>query len=164
MIFLTTGTQLPFDRLVSTVDAWAARSEIQGFAQIGTSSVIPAHLQHARFISQADFEARIKAASCIISHAGMGTIISALTYGKPAILMPRRFSLGEHRNDHQLATARKLANREFLRFIDDADELDAAYHDLVSRKPKANPLPPYADAKFINGLRGLIFGAEGKPV
>ncbi|WP_459062415.1 glycosyltransferase [Stenotrophomonas sp. PSU-St15] len=160
MIFLTTGTQLPFDRLVSIVDAWAARSGIQGFAQIGTSSYIPTTLKHQRFISQANFEERIRACSCIISHAGMGTIISALTYGKPAILMPRRFALGEHRNDHQLATARKLADRPFLRFIQEADELDAAYHELVSSAPLGEVLPPHADARFINGLRDLIFGND----
>jgi len=158
VIFLTTGTQLPFDRLVSTVDTWAARTGIQGFAQIGTSSYVPTALQHQRFISQVSFEEHVNACSCIISHAGMGTIITALTYGKPAILMPRRFALGEHRNDHQLATARKLADRPFLRFIQEADELDAAYQELVSSAPVGEALSPHADVQFISGLRSLIFG------
>lgn len=162
MIFLTTGTQLPFDRLVGMVDAWAARSVIQGFAQIGTSTYIPTTLQYERFITPGEFETRVNACSCIISHAGMGTIISALTYGKPAILMPRRFDFGEHRNDHQLATARKLADRPFLRFIQDVDELDAAYRDLVSKAPEAKPLPAFADQGFIDGLRDLIFGMDGR--
>ena len=157
MIFLTTGTQLPFVRLVSTVDAWAARTGIQGFAQIGTSPYVPTTLRYARFISQADFEVRIRACSCIISHAGMGTIISALTYGKPAILMPRRFALGEHRNDHQLATARKLSDRPYLRFIQEPHELDSAYRDLVAGGPHGEPLPAHADAQFIASLRALIF-------
>ena len=47
-------------------------------------------------------------ASLIISHAGMGTILSALQKDKPIIVFPRIAALGEHRNEHQLATARKL--------------------------------------------------------
>ncbi|UNK42220.1 hypothetical protein MNO14_14940 [Luteimonas sp. S4-F44] len=158
MIFLTTGTQLPFDRLVRTADEWALERGIEGFAQIGNSSHVPTALTYERFITQHEFEERIKMCTCIVSHAGMGTIILALTYGKPAILMPRRFSLGEHRNDHQLATARKLADRPFLRFIQEADELDAAYRDLTSGVNLGERISPYADERLIRNLRGLIFG------
>jgi hypothetical protein len=38
----------------------------------------------------------------------MGSIITALELGKPIVVMPRRAELGEHRNDHQMATARSL--------------------------------------------------------
>jgi UDP-N-acetylglucosamine transferase subunit ALG13 len=38
----------------------------------------------------------------------MGSILTALKYKKPILIMPRRASLGEHRNDHQIATAKWL--------------------------------------------------------
>ena len=44
------------------------------------------------------------AAAAIVAHAGMGTILTALETGKRLLVMPRRAALGEHRNDHQLAT------------------------------------------------------------
>ena len=47
----------------------------------------------------------------MISHAGMGSIITALELGKRIIVMPRRANLGEHRNDHQLATAKRLSEQ-----------------------------------------------------
>ena len=38
----------------------------------------------------------------------MGTILSALQLHKPIIIFPRIAALGEHRNEHQLATAEKF--------------------------------------------------------
>ncbi len=51
----------------------------------------------------------MQAATAIVAHAGMGTILTALEMGKPLLVMPRRAALGEHRNDHQLATASRFA-------------------------------------------------------
>ena len=39
------------------------------------------------------------------------SIITALELGKRIIVMPRQASLGEHRNDHQVATAKKFAQQ-----------------------------------------------------
>ena len=49
------------------------------------------------------------AADAVVAHAGIGTILGALELGKPTVVMPRRAALGEHRNDHQLATARRFS-------------------------------------------------------
>jgi UDP-N-acetylglucosamine transferase subunit ALG13 len=38
----------------------------------------------------------------------MGTILSALQKDKPIIVFPRIAAMGEQRNEHQLATARKF--------------------------------------------------------
>ena len=37
--------------------------------------------------------------------------ISAMTHARPILIMPRQAALGEHRNDHQLATADRLKDR-----------------------------------------------------
>ena len=48
MIFVTVGTQLPFDRLVRAVDAWAAEHpQVDVFGQIGPASFRPKHFAHA---------------------------------------------------------------------------------------------------------------------
>ena len=41
----------------------------------------------------------------------MGSIITALELGKRIIVMPRRADLGEHRSDHQVATAKRFAEQ-----------------------------------------------------
>jgi len=111
MIFLTLGTQLPFDRLVAALDAWCAQSGCGGqvVAQIpdpGPGGHRPRHFTATRWMAPAEYAATARAATVIVSHAGMGTIITALDLARPLIVMPRRADLGEHRNDHQIATAR----------------------------------------------------------
>ncbi|MFT5049183.1 MAG: UDP-N-acetylglucosamine transferase subunit ALG13 [Chlamydiales bacterium] len=109
MIFLTIGTQMAFDRLVECVDGWAAgRPDVRVFAQIGDSALSPEHIEARGFISPQEYAEHMREASVVIAHAGLGSIISALENGKPIIVLPRRAEMGEHRNDHQLATARRF--------------------------------------------------------
>lgn len=110
MIFATVGTQGQFDRLIRTIDQWAcANGRTDIVAQTGPSNYRPQHIRTEQFIDATEFRQRVEAASLVISHAGMGSIITALELGKRIIVMPRRASFGEHRNDHQLATARRFA-------------------------------------------------------
>lgn len=102
MIFVTVGTQFPFDRLIRYVDEWASQHQVNGMAQIAEGMYTPQHLQWQRFMTTAAFNQHLQAASLIISHAGMGNIITALEQHKPIIVMNRQHALGEHRNDHQL--------------------------------------------------------------
>jgi UDP-N-acetylglucosamine transferase subunit ALG13 len=109
MIFVTVGTQLPFDRMIRAIDWWAGQHrEEKVFAQIGPSQYRPCNLEFASFLDADECLARVESAKVIVAHAGMGSIITALEFGKPIIVMPRRADRNEHRNDHQLATARGL--------------------------------------------------------
>lgn len=101
MIFVAVGTQFPFDRLIQCVDEWAAEHNIPAHAQIATGQYTPQHASWDRFMTTDDFNAHLQQATLIISHAGMGNIITALENSKPIIVMNRQHKLGEHRNDHQ---------------------------------------------------------------
>lgn len=125
MIFVTVGGQLPFDRLVHTVDQWARRLQREDvFAQVGKSSNPPDYIQWKRFLSPPDFQSKAREAQVIIAHAGMGSILTALEFGKPIVVMPRRAHLGEHRNDHQWATVKHLGRGVDISVAADEDELD----------------------------------------
>lgn len=124
MIFVTVGTQLQFDRLIRTVDEWAgARARNDVFAQIGPSNHHVKHIRSERLIEPTEFRNCVEAASVVIAHAGMGSIITALELGKRIIVMPRRASLGEHRNDHQIATAKRFAAQGCIEVAFDEKEL-----------------------------------------
>lgn len=127
MIFITIGTQLPFDRLIRAVDHWAqSRGRQDLFAQVGEEAgYLPKRFAWARSLSAQQFRERLDEASVIVAHAGIGTILSGLELGKPVIVMPRRASLGEHRNEHQAATVDRFARMELVRVVQDADELSA---------------------------------------
>ena len=118
MIFLTTGTQLPFDRLVHALDEWAGRHpEAHVFGQIGATGYIPKHFEWERSISPTHFEARISACETVVAHAGMGTIISGIEWGKRVVVMPRLAAFHEQRNDHQLATVERLEHLQGLKVV-----------------------------------------------
>ncbi len=70
-----------------------------------------------------EFASRVEWADVIVAHAGMGTIISALVAGKPIVVLPRSGGLKETRNDHQVATAERFADREGLKAVRDVADL-----------------------------------------
>ncbi|MEL7547711.1 MAG: glycosyltransferase [Pseudomonadota bacterium] len=111
MIFATVGTQLPFDRLVGALDQQAGQSSEEFIIQTGPSRL---KLEYATGFKQLDperFERFVEGARLLVAHAGIGSLLTASAYGKPLIIVPRRKSLGEHRNEHQLATARQFQQR-----------------------------------------------------
>ena len=44
----------------------------------------------------------------MVAHAGTGSILTALDGGVPVIVVPRDDKRGEHRDDHQIQTARQM--------------------------------------------------------
>lgn len=124
MIFATMGTQIPFDRFLRMLDQVAPllKGE-QIIAQTIPGHYKPANFETVGLIGPELFTRYIESARIIVSHAGMGTIINALTAHKHIVVVPRMASLGEHRNDHQLATARRLGEMGFVHVANDATQL-----------------------------------------
>lgn len=108
MIFVTTGTQLPFDRLIRIIDELAPQLNEEVIAQVYKCGFTPKNIKTVDFIAPDEFDILFDRARLIVSHAGMGTILSALQKDKPIIVFPRIAALGEHRNEHQMAMARKI--------------------------------------------------------
>ncbi|MCK5830864.1 MAG: glycosyl transferase family 28 [Methylococcales bacterium] len=136
MIFVTVGSQLPFDRLIKTIDQWAETNYIgqKIFAQIGKSGYTPKNIDFSQTISPDNYNEHFTNADLIIAHAGMGTIISALEHGKLLIILPRLACNGEHRNDHQLATSKHFSNFENIYVVNNENELLLTINNLVNQK------------------------------
>lgn len=155
MIFVTVGTQLPFDRMIEAVDDWAGGAATRDvFAQIGPSDYKPRHIEHTSFIAPAECRERMAAAQLVVAHAGMGSILSALELGTPVLVMPRLASLGEHRNEHQLATAKRMGELGHVTVADDEralvrllDRFDADATDAIG---------PYASPRLLSALSDFI--------
>lgn len=150
MIFVTVGGQLPFDRLVGLVDAWAERTgRPDVFAQIGPGGHPPRHLAWQELLTPAECRQRMLEAEAIVGHAGMGTILTALDLGRPLVVMPRLARHGEHRNDHQIGTARCFAESGEVRVAFDEGELHDALDHLkelpVPRAGGHRPAPGLLD-------------------
>jgi len=157
VIFVTVGTQLAFDRLIAAVDDWVGREPGRAaFAQIGPGEYVPRNMEHARFVAPDECRRRMQAADAIVAHAGMGTILGALELGCPLLVMPRQAALGEHRNDHQLATARRLSELGNLHVAADEAELALALDRLTAAASANERIGPYASDRLINALSSFI--------
>ncbi|WP_169140505.1 glycosyltransferase [Aromatoleum toluolicum] len=156
MIFVTVGTQLAFNRLVEAVDKWAeANSDVEVFGQIGPSGLQPRAMTHADFLPPAKADELMRQADLIVSHAGMGSILTALRYQRPILIMPRKAGLGEHRNDHQFATARWLDGRPGVSVAWSEDEV-AARLDERHRLSVGPQLAEFASGQLIERLDAYI--------
>ncbi len=158
MIFVTVGTQLPFDRLVRAVDSLAPGLGRRVFAQTSEGGFEPAHIEWRPFIRPMEVDAFFREADVVVAHAGIGTILTARKYGKPLIVMPRRAGLGEHRNDHQLATVKGLEGRRGIYVAQDETMLE----DLLSRPlegPEDPSTPNPARERLLRHVDGIIVRA-----
>ena len=158
MIFLTVGTQFPFDRLVKAVDKAAGTN---GFdekivAQIGESTYCPKNFEAAPSVEKDVFDQHFSEADSIISHAGMGTITMALDHRKPLLVVPRLKKYGEVVNDHQLAIAKKFEQLGYLLVAYNAEDVSVKMKKLKTFVPQERqPCPDIVAeriSKFLNGL------------
>lgn len=157
MIYVTVGTQLPFDRLVKIVEEWATANRVPMVAQVGPSKLSFTWADARPFFSPIEAHNHLKGADFVVGHAGMGTILSALELGRPLIIFPRRFALGEHRNDHQMATARKFVGYPGVNVAFDEFEL----RELLSRGLNGlgeggQRVSKFANDGFISELKKML--------
>lgn len=158
MIFVTVGAQMPFDRLVISLDKWAGdngRNDV--FAQIGQSEYQPSNMQWTKFLQLDEFKCKYEAAKVIVAHAGTGSIITALRLGKPILIMPRRASLRETRNDHQIATAEQFRHFDSVEVAWDERELVAKLED-INNWHGSQRIESYASGELVNAIREFIDG------
>ncbi|MDX2132716.1 MAG: glycosyltransferase [Planctomycetota bacterium] len=156
MILVVVGTQLPFDRMTRAVDDWCGRTAQRDvFAQIGPTKWRPKHMQFAEFLDPAEYRRRFVESTLLVAHAGMGSIIDALTAAKPIVIMPRRAALGEHRNDHQLATVSRFSRYPGVYAASDENALPRIL-DEARVLTAGSAVGPHASPQLVERLRSFI--------
>lgn len=140
MILVTVGMQLGFDRLITAMDTIAPSLGMEVIAQTGKGNYAPKNMTAHQSIAPAEFEELVQKSRLIVSHAGIGTVLTAQRFATPIVLFPRRFDHGEHRNDHQVATVRNLAGRSgLLVAMDEADLAPTIAKGLATKGQSAEP-------------------------
>lgn len=156
MILVTVGTQLPFDRMMMWLDNWAEQNpDVEFYCQIGPGHYKPKHAKYARYLPPQQLNDLVLASEVIVSHAGMGSILTALKYQRPIIIVPRLHSEGEHRNDHQVATAKWLQDRPGITVASD----EATLHQLLDNRHQmqgSKGISEFASDALIGKLRAAI--------
>jgi UDP-N-acetylglucosamine transferase subunit ALG13 len=140
--------------MMAALDDIAGRNNLEIVAQTCDENYQPRHMTAKAQLHPDEFARLFKSASMVVAHAGIGTILSAKQHQKPLILMPRKASLGEHRNEHQAATAQQIKGRKGLYIADTADELEGFLRrtDLIA----ADNAPSATRQSLVEFLRTYI--------
>jgi UDP-N-acetylglucosamine transferase subunit ALG13 len=122
VIFVTVGTlHYPFDRLLRAIAELRTDEEI--VVQCAAPSDLP---EQAHFIQDVPYDQLVsymREARVVVSHAGVGSVLTALRVGRRPVVMPRLAQHGEAVDDHQLAFARRLAQLGLVTLAEDARTL-----------------------------------------
>ena len=154
MIFLTVGSQLPFDRLTEAVDAWTAcHPGVEVFGQVGLTDRPPSHFTSVATMSPTEYMRRFAEADLIVAHAGMGTIINALELRKPMLMLPRLARFKESRNDNQVGTARHFSSYQSFQVIDSESLLSSTVDHMLAH------LDEYGKASDTFGVTSALIAA-----
>ena len=159
MIFLTTGTHnQQFDRLVEKIDKLVQEKKIteEVLGQIGVSNYKPKNFKFFGFCSQEEFDAYCSQANIVISHGGVGSIMTPLLLMKKTIAVPRYKKFGEHQDDHQMQIVKELEKQNKILAVYDIEDLEKKIDDAKSWKPNFSK----GGSKIISFLEEFVRSLE----
>lgn len=86
-------------------------------------------------IPKQELDKLIEKSNLVISHGGVGSIITSNQKGKKVIAVPRQKKYHEHVNDHQIETIKIFAKKGYVLGIKDVGELEQALKDIQNFIP-----------------------------
>ena len=129
MILVLLGTQNnSFHRLLEEVEKNIKNKIIQEevIVQAGYTKFESKNMKIIDLMSKEELAEYQDKASLIITHGGVGSIISSIEKGKKVIAVPRLKKYKEHVNDHQLDIINSFNDAGYIIGIQDVSELPKA--------------------------------------
>ena len=127
MILVTLGTQdKGFKRLLEAIDKQIDAGKIKDkvVVQAGLTKYKSDNMEIFDFIPVSKFDDLINSCDILITHAGVGSIITGLKHHKKVIAAARLKKYKEHTNDHQLQIVDNFTKAGYILPLDNFDELD----------------------------------------
>ena len=140
MILVMLGTQNnSFHRLLEEIDDLINKGIItdEVIVQAGHTKYKSKNMKIFSLIPVEELEELIEKADLIITHGGVGSIISSLKKGKKVIAVPRLHEYQEHVNNHQKEIVETFDKKGYIIGIQDVKELNEAIEkskDFVPEK------------------------------
>jgi UDP-N-acetylglucosamine transferase subunit ALG13 len=157
MIFVSVGTyKKGFDRLIKEIDLLKEKKLIKEeiIAQIGHGKYIPKNIKYEKFFEEEEMEKNIKKCTIYITHAGVGSVMKGLNFGKKIIILPRLKKFDEAVDDHQIEIAEKLSGK--IIYCKNEKEIKKAIgKQIIIKKRKKNN-------KIIEILDDYVIGIDKK--
>ena len=138
MIFVTLGTQdKSFKRLLENIDKYLAKGIIKDkvIVQAGHTKYNSKNMEIFDLIDKDKFDKYIKECDLLITHGGVGSIITGLKNNKKVIACPRLAKYNEHINDHQLQIIDRFVENGYILSYHENDDLE----DILKKVSKFKP-------------------------
>ena len=149
MILVTLGTQdKSFERLLKAIDKEIEKGNIKDkvIVQAGYTKYESPNMEIFDLIPNDEFDKLVKEADLIITHGGVGSILSAIKNNKKVIAAPRLKKYKEHTNDHQKEIIEEFVKDGYILGLNDFNKLDKVLIKSKSFKPK----------KFVSNTDNMI--------
>jgi UDP-N-acetylglucosamine--N-acetylmuramyl-(pentapeptide) pyrophosphoryl-undecaprenol N-acetylglucosamine transferase len=138
LIFITLGTHgQPFGRALDLLATLTPDEDL--VVQHGITPPRP-EMAGVRWVEYFDWDKMVETmrrADAVVSHAGVGSAVTALRAGKRPVLVPRLGGFGEHVDDHQLQLSTRFSERGLAFICRPGDKLAP----LVELARQAGPIP-----------------------
>ena len=139
MIFVTLGTQdKSFKRLLKGIDKAINDGFIKEkvIVQAGLTEYKSKNMEILKLIPMEKFNEYIAKCSILITHAGVGSIMTGITNHKKVVAVPRKEKYGEHTNDHQMEIASEFAKLGYIIMVDDPSDIGKKIKEIKNFEPK----------------------------
>ena len=139
MILVLLGTQNnSFHRLLEEIDKLIEKKVINDeiIVQAGHTKYESKNMKIFDLIPKDELHTLQEKADLIITHGGVGSIISSLKMGKKVIAVPRLHKYEEHVNDHQKDIINVFSQKEYIIGINKVEELEKAINEISKFQPK----------------------------
>lgn len=149
MILITLGTQdKPFTRLLEEVDKQVELGNIKDkiVVQAGYTKYNSKNMEIFDLIDREKFSDLIASCDLLITHGGVGSILTGLKNNKKVIAAPRLSKYGEHMNDHQIQIIENFSKMGYILSYMEDDDLGKILKSSKKFKPK----------KYISNTTNII--------
>ena len=139
MILVTLGTQdKSMIRLLKAIDKEIEKGNIKDkvLVQAGYTKYKSKNMEIFKSVSNDRLEELMDEASLIITHGGVGSILTALKHHKKVIATPRLAKYNEHTNDHQKQIIEEFGRLGYIMPLKDLTKLDKILEKSKTFKPK----------------------------
>lgn len=156
MIFVTLGTQdRPFTRLLDRIQEQVDKGNINDeiIVQAGCTKYNSKNMKIVDLLDRDEFRRVMDKCDLLITHGGVGSILTGLQRNKKVIVCPRLEKYGEHLNDHQLQIVANFFKEGYILEFQDGDNLE----DILDKAKKFKPKKFKSNTpKFISIIENFI--------
>lgn len=139
MILVTLGTQdKSFTRLLDEIQEQIDLGNIKDkvVVQAGYTKYDSKDMEIFDLISRDEFDKMISKCDLLITHGGVGSILTGLKNNKTVIVCPRLAKYKEHMNDHQVQIVNNFSKEGYILKYGEGDDLANILNKAKKFKPK----------------------------